>query len=84
MTPLEKSYIVLNIKRIVTKRNKGERKVANVNGKHKILGISLKNDWDAVLLGAVAMFALTVVPVVSTPVIAVITKVRKMIGGENA
>lgn len=51
--------------------------------KGKILGIDFKRDADAILLGAGLMFALSVLPYVSGPVLGVITKVRTMVGGNK-
>lgn len=49
----------------------------------KILGINLKQDADAIILGAVIMFACSVLPYVSRPVVGAITKVRAMVGGNK-
>ena len=55
--------------------------MANGYSSKKILGINLKTDIDAILLGAGVMFVAFVIPVVSTPLIGVASKVRAMIGG---
>lgn len=65
---------------IIITFSSGEKKMA-VKG--KILGIDFKRDADAILLGAGFMFALSVLPFVSGPVLGVITKVRTMVGGNK-
>ena len=49
----------------------------------KILGIDIKKDFDAILVGAGLMFACSVLPYVSRPVLGAITKVRAMVGGNK-
>lgn len=53
------------------------------SGKQKLLGIKFKRDADAVLLGAVAMFAATVLPGISNLVIGkLVAPVRSWISKE--
>lgn len=46
----------------------------------KVLGIDIKRDWDAILLGAGAFFALAILPIPGDPVGGLLAKIRGMIG----